>query len=108
MHIHYIYVCKYSNNSFHLTAKLAAPVAPRLVIEVLEKRRRIVSSTHDGSHLGLNRTNDMVASKYYWPGLFTDVKAYVSMYVSDIYHDCTITIHIRLNPVTTANVETTN
>ena len=57
-----------------LTAKQTAPVAPRLVIEDVEKRRRIIRSTHDGSHLGLNRTNDMVASKYYWPGLFTDVK----------------------------------
>ena len=47
-----------------LTAKQTAPVAPRLVIEDVEKRRRIIRSTHDGSHLGLNRTNDMVASKY--------------------------------------------
>ena len=27
---------------------------------------------------GLNRTTDMVAGKYYWPGLTNDVKAYVS------------------------------
>ena len=60
------------------TAKSAAPVTPRLVIEDVEKRKRIISSTHDASHLGLNRTNDMVAGKYYWPGLFTDVKTYVS------------------------------
>lgn len=59
-------------------AKVPAPVAPRLVVEDSEQRKRIVASTHDGSHFGLNRTNDMVASKYYWPGLFTDVKTYVS------------------------------
>ena len=53
-------------------------MAPRLVVEDSEQRKRIVASTHDGSHLGLNRTNDMIASKYYWPGLFTDVKTYVS------------------------------
>ncbi len=68
------------------TAKTSAPVAPRLVVESVEQRKRIVASTHDGSHLGLNRTNDMVASKYYWPGLFTDVKEYVS-YTLNI-HNC--------------------
>ena len=53
-------------------------MTPRLVVEDLEKRKRIISSSHDGSHMGLNRTNDIIAGKYYWPGLFTDVKAYVS------------------------------
>ena len=55
-----------------------APVAPRLVVEDSEQRKRIAANTHDGSHFDLNRTNDMIASKYYWPGLFTDMKTYVS------------------------------
>ena len=59
-------------------AKAPSPVAPRLVVEDLELRKRIVANIHNTSHLGLNRTNDMVASKYYWPGLFKDVRTYVS------------------------------
>ena len=59
-------------------AKTPSPVAPRLVVEDLEQRKRIVANIHNTSHLGLNRTNDMVASKYYWPGLFKDVRTYVS------------------------------
>ena len=53
-------------------------MTPRLVVEDLEKHKRIISSSRDGSHMGLNRTNDIIAGKYYWPGLSTDVKAYVS------------------------------
>ena len=59
-------------------AKTPSPVAPRLVVEDLEQRKRIVANIHNTSHLGLNRTNDMVASKYYWPGLFKDVRTYIS------------------------------
>ena len=40
------------------TAKMSAPVTLRVVVESVEQRKRIVASTHDGSHLGLNRTND--------------------------------------------------
>ena len=58
--------------------KSTAPVVPRLVVQDLTKRKRIITSTHDGSHFGLNRTNSMVSSKYYWPGLFSDVRQYVS------------------------------
>ena len=39
-------------------------MTPRLVVEDLEKRKRIISSSHDGSHMGLNRTNDIIAGKY--------------------------------------------
>ena len=39
----------------------------RLVVESVDKRQRIVSLTHDDGHFG--------ASKYYWPGLYTDVKS---------------------------------
>ena len=50
----------------------------RLVVEVPDRRKRIVSSIHDTAHMGLNRTTDMVSGKYYWPGLTADVKSYVS------------------------------
>ena len=50
----------------------------RLVIEDPQRRRRIITNIHDSSHLGTNRMQDMVAEKYYWPGLTKDVKDYVS------------------------------
>ncbi len=57
----------------------------RLVIEDAEKRKRILACIHNSSHLGLNRTLDMVVEKYYWPGLSTDVKAYVSCICGNTY-----------------------
>ena len=38
-----------------------------IVIENAGQHKRIISSIHDSCHLGVNRTLDMVASKYYWP-----------------------------------------
>ena len=66
--------------NFHSTTrpKIGAVVQERLVIENPDQRKRIVSSIHDTSHMGLNRTTDMVSGKHYWPGLTSDVKAYVS------------------------------
>ena len=51
----------------------------KLVIEDAAKRRRIISSIHDSSHMGVNRSIDMVSQKYYWPGLTKDVRSYVSI-----------------------------
>ena len=49
----------------------------RLVVEDATKRHRIISATHDASHLiGVNRTLDIVSKKYYWPGLSKDVRHY--------------------------------
>ena len=56
--------------------KIGALVQERLVVEDPDRRKRIVSSIHDSSYMGLNRTTDMVSAKYYWPGLTSDVKAY--------------------------------
>ena len=50
-------------------SKQAAPPTQRLVIEEPDRRARIVATIHDANHLGINRTLDMVAKKYYWPGL---------------------------------------
>lgn len=50
----------------------------RLVVEDPKQRGRIISSVHDSCHLGLNRTNDMLACKYYWPGMSKHVASYVS------------------------------
>ena len=50
----------------------------RVVIEDTKQRTRIISSIHDSCHMGLNRTNDMLASKYYWPGMYKDVSSHVS------------------------------
>ena len=61
-----------------MRSKIGALVQERLVVEDPDRRKRIVSSIHDTAHMGLNRTTDMVSGKYYWPGLTSDVKAYVS------------------------------
>ena len=53
----------------------------RFVVEDKEKRARIISSIHDSSHFGINRTIDMVSAKYYWPGLSLDVRQYVSLII---------------------------
>ena len=41
-------------------------------------RRRILKSIHDANHLGVNRTRDMISSKYYWPGMSKEIQSYVS------------------------------
>lgn len=50
----------------------------RLVIEAVEERERIIKSIHDGNHFGVNRTRDMITSKYYWPGMSKEIQSYVS------------------------------
>lgn len=50
----------------------------RLVIEDPTERERIVRSIHDSVHLGINRTMDMISVKYYWPGMSSDIRLYVS------------------------------
>ena len=49
------------------------------VVEDIARRKGIISSIHDTSHLGVNRMLDMVVGKCYWPGLSSDVRAYVSV-----------------------------
>ena len=51
----------------------------KLVIEDPAQRRRIVSSIHDSSHMGVNRSLDIVSQKYYWPGHTKDVHSYVRL-----------------------------
>ena len=48
------------------------------MVEDVNKRTRVMESIHNSSHFGINRTLDLVSSKYYWPGLTNDVKQYVS------------------------------
>ncbi len=51
----------------------------RLAIEDKSKKERVIKCIHDTSHFGINRTLNLVSSKYYWPGLTNDVKQYVSV-----------------------------
>ena len=37
----------------------------RLAVEDKEQRVKILSSIHDSSHMGVNRTMDMITAKYY-------------------------------------------
>ena len=69
-------------------SKIGKQLQERMVIED-PNQKLIVASIHDTSHMGLNRTTDVVAGKYYWPGLMNDVKAYVSytyVYKHDMYY----------------------
>ena len=66
--------------------KIGALARERLVVEDPDRRKRIVASIHNTSHMGLNRTTDMVSGKYYWPGLTSDVKAYVSSLILYALH----------------------
>ncbi len=50
----------------------------RIVVENKEQRERIISAIHDPSHMGVNRTLDMITAKYYWPSQTNEVKEYVS------------------------------
>ena len=50
----------------------------RLVVEDKEQRERIIGAIHDPSHMGVNRTLDMITAKYYLPGQTNEVKEYVS------------------------------
>ena len=61
-----------------------AHVSERLAVEDFHQRKRIIANVHDSSHLGVNRTLDMITAKYYWPGL-THVKEYVSCLVNKVY-----------------------
>ena len=54
----------------------------RFVVEDVEQRHRIISSIHNSSHFGVNRTTDMVSDKYYWPSLTLQVRSYVSYIIS--------------------------
>ncbi len=49
-----------------------------MVVEDAGKRQWILESVHNTNHPGINRTLDLVSSKYYWPGLTNNVKVYVS------------------------------
>ena len=60
-------------------------VSERLAVEDFHQRKRIIANVHDSSHLGVNRTLDMITTKYYWPGLTHNVKEYVSCLVNKVY-----------------------
>ena len=60
---------------FFLSTAKASSGVTKFVIESAAQRSRIISST---SHMGVNRSINMVAQKKYWPGLTKDARAYVS------------------------------
>ena len=66
---------------FMNTVAKASAGSLKLVIEDRAQRQRIISSIHDSSHMGVNRSIDMVSQKYYWPGITKDVRSYVSVRV---------------------------
>ena len=65
----------YCELSFYINAGKWDTAVERLVVEDIAQRKQIISAIHDTSHLGVNKTQDMVAGKYYWPGLTNDIRA---------------------------------
>lgn len=44
-------------------------------------RERVLKENHDSAtagHLGVRKTGDRIANRYFWPGMFRDIKKYVS------------------------------
>lgn len=74
----FVFLINFNNNLCVQQGANAKSVNPRLVVEDFEKRRRIIATSHDLGHFGVHRTNDIISKKYYWPGLFNDVRNYVS------------------------------
>ena len=52
---------------------------PRLVVESVDERRRIIASIHDQAHLGRDKTISEATARYYWPEMYNDICAYVSI-----------------------------
>ena len=71
----YIFVSTYCYMQYYIFKK---GDEKRLVVEDKEQRKRIIGAIHDPSHMGVNRTLDMITAKYYWPGQTNEVKEYVS------------------------------
>ena len=71
----YIFVSTYCYMQYYIFKK---GNEKRLVVEDKEQRKRIIGAIHDPSHMGVNRTLDMITAKYYWPGQTNEVKEYVS------------------------------
>ena len=88
----YVYVSAFVGTFLSLrpfyTIERDAQVSERLAVEDLHQRKRIIANVHDSSHLGVNRTLDMITAKYYWPGLTQDVKEYVSGLVNVVCIRC--------------------
>lgn len=46
----------------------------------ITSRERVLEENHDslaGGHLGMRKTSHKVANRYFWPGMFQDIKRYV-------------------------------
>ena len=68
----------------------------RFVVEEMTKRCRIISHTHDGSHFGVNRTEDVVSEKHYCPGLTKDIRLHVSIIIIIVVYICIIVHAVRM------------
>ena len=66
--------CEFFSTSMHVNET----AVEGLIVEDIAQRKRMISSIHDTSYVGGNRTQDMVVGKYYWPGLSNVIHAYVS------------------------------
>ena len=77
--------------------KSASPTEKRLVVLDEVERKIIISSIHDGVHLGRDKTLVQINSRYYWPDMYKQICSYVrsSCYMSYIinnYSTCNFSI----------------
>ena len=63
---------------YYIGGQKKSTTTPRLVVETVEERDRIVKSVHDQAHLGRDKTLSAVSAKYYWPNMYNEICEYVS------------------------------
>ena len=52
---------------------------PRLVVQSEEEQLRLIRTTHDTAHLGRDKTLSQLNERYYWPDMYNQICAYVSL-----------------------------
>ena len=63
---------------YYIGGQKKSTTTPRLVVETVEERDRIVKSVHDQAHLGRDKMLSAVSAKYYWPNMYNEICEYVS------------------------------
>ena len=58
---------------------------PRLVVQSVDEQQRLVKTIHDTAHLGRDKTLSQLTEHYYWPDMYRQVCAYVSIHIVAYY-----------------------
>lgn len=52
---------------------------PRLVVQDLAEQQRLIETTHNTAHFGRDKTLSVLNERYYWPDMYKQICAYVSV-----------------------------